>query len=74
MPSRTSSLVERLANRLCSWKVPTNVYRKEWNVHNVPALVRFERTSEGVQEVGRLIEAEILDEKRLQSLLSTSSQ
>jgi hypothetical protein len=43
-------------------------------VHNTPALVRFEKTSEGVKEVGRLIEHEILDEKRLNELVLSSSK
>jgi hypothetical protein len=45
-----------------------------WKVNNVPAVVRFEKTSEGVKEVGRLIEGEILDEQRLASLVAPSSK
>lgn len=56
------------------WKDPNNVYRTVWKVNNVPALLRFEKTSEGVKEVGRLIEGEILDEQRLISLVSPSSK
>jgi hypothetical protein len=40
----------------------------------VPALLRFEKTSEGVKEVGRLIEGEILNQERLEKLLSPSSK
>jgi hypothetical protein len=45
------------------------VYRTQWKVNNVPALVRFEMTGEGVREVGRLIEGEILDGERLRGLV-----
>lgn len=55
------------------WKDPKNVFRTEWNINNVPALVRYEKTDEGVGEVGRLIEDEMLDEQRLNGLLSVSS-
>jgi hypothetical protein len=56
------------------WKDPKNVFRTVWKIHNVPALLRFEKTSEGVKEVGRLIESEILDEQHLTSLVSPSSK
>jgi hypothetical protein len=56
------------------WKDPKNAYRTEWKVFNTPALLRFEKTSEGVKEVGRLIEGEILDQERLEKLLSPSSK
>lgn len=51
------------------WKDPKNVYRTEWKVNNTPALLRFEKTGEGVKEVGRLIEGEILDRERLERFL-----
>lgn len=51
------------------WKDSKNLFRTNWNVNNVPALVRFEKTGDSVKEVGRLIEGEILDEERLQQLL-----
>ncbi|CZT17468.1 related to Thioredoxin domain-containing protein C21C3.12c [Ramularia collo-cygni] len=53
------------------WKDQKNVFRVGWNVNSVPALVRFEKSSEGgIREVGRLLEGEILDEERLGKLLS----
>jgi hypothetical protein len=58
----------------CRWKDPKNAFRTEWRVDNVPALLRFEKTSEGVKEVGRLIEGEILDQERLEKLLAGSSK
>ena len=39
-------------------------------MHNVPCLVRYEKRDGKVVEVGRLIEAEILDAERLKGLLS----
>ena len=68
------TFVKNTTNIVYRWKAPNNVFRTVWKVHNVPALLRFEKTSEGVKEVGRLIEGEILDEKRLSSLVSSSSK
>ena len=68
------AFVKNNTNIVYRWKDPNNVFRTVWKVHNVPALLRFEKTSEGVKEVGRLIEGEILDEKRLSSLVSSSSK
>ncbi|KAL0936362.1 Thioredoxin domain-containing protein C21C3.12c [Colletotrichum truncatum] len=51
------------------WKVPTNVYRTKWNVNNVPTIVRYQRVDGQVKETGRLVEGEILDEKRLRALI-----
>ncbi|KAK2063053.1 hypothetical protein LY76DRAFT_504464 [Colletotrichum caudatum] len=52
------------------WKIPTNVFRTKWNVHNVPTIVRYRRIDGGIKETGRLVEAEILDEKRLTGLIA----
>jgi hypothetical protein len=68
------AFVKNTNNIVYRWKDPNNIFRTVWKVHNVPALLRFEKTSEGVQEVGRLIEGEILDEQRLNSLVSSSSK
>lgn len=58
------------------WKNPHNIFRTQWNIHNVPVLVRYElvgentaTTTKQVKEVGRLVEGEILDERRLQELV-----
>lgn len=40
-----------------------------WNVHNVPTVVRYQRVGGEVRETGRLVEAEVLDQKKLQELL-----
>jgi hypothetical protein len=68
------AFVKNTTNIVYRWKDPNNVFRTVWKVHNVPALLRFEKTGEGVKEVGRLIEGEILDEQRLNSLMSSSSK
>lgn len=46
------------------------MYRKVWGVNAIPALVRYQRTNGVVSETGRLVEAEIMDEKKLLSLMS----
>lgn len=73
MSARISTAGKFAKVLMCRWKDPKNVFRTEWKVNNVPALVRYEKTSEGVKEVGRLIEGEILDQQRLEKLVSTSS-
>ncbi|OOQ90741.1 DUF953 domain protein [Penicillium brasilianum] len=52
------------------WKEPKNVYRTQWKVNNVPALVRYQRVKGEVRETARLIEAEILDKAKLQAFLA----
>ncbi|KAK2010697.1 hypothetical protein LZ32DRAFT_374001 [Colletotrichum eremochloae] len=54
------------------WKIPTNVFRTKWNVHNVPTIVRYQRLDGAVKETGRLVEAEILDGKRLKELIGVN--
>ncbi|KAK1638474.1 hypothetical protein BDP81DRAFT_371946 [Colletotrichum phormii] len=55
------------------WRVPTNVFRTKWNVNNVPTIVRYELSDGEVKETARLVEGEILDEKRLRLLISKNS-
>ncbi|KAF1938026.1 hypothetical protein EJ02DRAFT_38315 [Clathrospora elynae] len=46
-------------------------FRIDWNIRNLPTLSRYERSSDGkVKEVGRLVEGELLDEKRTRDLTS----
>jgi hypothetical protein len=71
---RRSSRRKTPLTTLYRWKDPNNVFRTVWKVNNVPAVIRFEKTGEGVKEVGRLIEGEILDEQRLASLVAPSSK
>ncbi|KAJ0413269.1 hypothetical protein BJY00DRAFT_297126 [Aspergillus carlsbadensis] len=47
------------------WRDPSNVFRTKWKLSAVPSLVRFEAVDGEVKEVGRLVEAEILDRGRL---------
>ncbi|KAI0198231.1 hypothetical protein F4808DRAFT_463070 [Astrocystis sublimbata] len=55
------------------YKAATNYYRTTWRVPNVPTLIRYERKGAELVEAGRLIEGEILDEKRLGRLVNGSS-
>lgn len=50
------------------------MFRTVWNVNNVPALVRYEKTGGTVKETGRLIEGEILNEERLSQLIDAPAQ
>jgi gentisate 1,2-dioxygenase len=52
------------------WKDIKNIYRTQWKVNNVPALVRYQRVNGEVSETGRVIEAEILDKAKLQAFLT----
>ncbi|RDW59161.1 hypothetical protein BP5796_12085 [Coleophoma crateriformis] len=52
------------------WRTPGNFVRVNWNVHNVPTLVRFQRVGGEIAETGRLVEDEILDKKKLKSLVT----
>ncbi|KAF2015055.1 hypothetical protein BU24DRAFT_423971 [Aaosphaeria arxii CBS 175.79] len=54
------------------WRSSDNVYRKKWGVKSVPTLARYERIDGKVQETGKLEEGEILDSKKLKSLLGGS--
>ncbi|KAH6674796.1 thioredoxin-like protein [Halenospora varia] len=56
------------------WKDPKNIYRINWNVHNVPTLVRYQRVDGEVRETGRLVEDEILNEKKLSGLVGGVSK
>ncbi|PYH93823.1 DUF953 domain protein [Aspergillus ellipticus CBS 707.79] len=47
------------------WKDPQNVYRANWGINCIPALVRYQRVSGEVVETGKLVEGEILDQERL---------
>lgn len=58
---------------LCRWRNKQNFARVDWNVQSVPTLVRFEDVDGKVRETGRLVEGEILDEKKLKGLLSGRS-
>ncbi|EPE07536.1 hypothetical protein F503_00258 [Ophiostoma piceae UAMH 11346] len=58
-----------------SWRRPDNVYRKKWNVTNVPTLVRYEQVgSNEIRETGRLVEDQILDPSLLAALLQRPAE
>ncbi|CAI7655121.1 unnamed protein product [Penicillium palitans] len=52
------------------WSNPRNVYRTTWGTNNIPALVRYEQVNGKVAETGRLVEAEILNKKRLREFIA----
>ncbi|KAL6704497.1 hypothetical protein ACN47E_008126 [Coniothyrium glycines] len=55
------------------WKDLDNVHRKKWNINAVPTLVRFQRVDGRIRETGRLVEGELLVERKLTSLTSGQS-
>lgn len=72
MPSYVSAIATTVL-KFCDairWRIPTNVFRTTWSIHNVPTLVRYQRVDGDVKETGRLVEGEILVEQRLKHLLS----
>jgi hypothetical protein len=46
------------------------VHRTKWNVNAVPTLVRYQRIDGEVKETGRLVEGELLDQKKLKELVA----
>ncbi|KAF7715631.1 Uncharacterized protein PECH_002472 [Penicillium ucsense] len=52
------------------WKDSKNVYRTQWGINNIPALVRYQRVDGEVKETKRLIEGEILDKAKVQAFLA----
>lgn len=54
---------------ICRWKDLSNVHRTKWNVNAVPTLVRYQRVGGEVRETGRLVEGELLDQKKLNELM-----
>jgi hypothetical protein len=47
------------------WKVPDNVYRKDWGLKAIPTLIRYQRVNGEVTATGRLVETEVSDEEKL---------
>ncbi|RAL11723.1 DUF953 domain protein [Aspergillus homomorphus CBS 101889] len=54
------------------WKDPGNIYRTTWKVPCIPTLVRYEIVNGETVETGRLVEGEILDQKRLGEFIGMS--
>ncbi|ORY55844.1 DUF953 domain protein [Pseudomassariella vexata] len=66
-PDEEVALVE--VGQKDEWREPRNEFRNTWNISNVPTLVRFERMDGQVKETGRLVEGEILDDKKLKAFI-----
>ena len=45
------------------------MYRTKWHVSAKPTLVRYQRVDGDVKEVGRLVEAELMDHKKIEELI-----
>lgn len=56
--------------RICRWRDLSNTHRTKWNVNAVPTLVRYQWVDGQVKETGRLIEGELLDQKKLKDFIS----
>ncbi|CAN8101433.1 unnamed protein product [Discula destructiva] len=56
--------------QLPQWRDPKNKYRTVWNVHNVPTLVKYSFMDGEIQETGRLVEGDVLGEKRLRQFIN----
>jgi hypothetical protein len=54
----------------CRWKDMNNKYRKDWGINALPTLVRYQCIDGAVSATGRLVEGEIMDEKKLSKLVS----
>jgi hypothetical protein len=52
-----------------SFKAADSTYRTKWTIHFVPTLIRFERVGGELKETGRLVEGEVLDEKKFRDLV-----
>lgn len=49
--------------------IASNRFKANWNIQNIPALCRFQSKDGKVMETGRLVEAELLDEARVHTLI-----
>lgn len=47
------------------WKEMNNICRKAWGICALPTLVRYQRIDGAVTATGRLVEGEIMDDKKL---------
>jgi hypothetical protein len=47
-----------------------NKYRKDWGITALPTLVRYQCIDGAVSATGRLVEGEIMDEKKLTKLVN----
>ncbi|KNG83163.1 hypothetical protein ANOM_007932 [Aspergillus nomiae NRRL 13137] len=54
------------------WKDLQNIYRTNWKIPCIPALVRYERVNGETVETGKLVEGEILDKEKLGNLIGAT--
>ncbi|KAM0557032.1 hypothetical protein ACHAPJ_005712 [Fusarium lateritium] len=52
------------------WKKPDNPHRLTWNISAIPTVIRFRVRDGKIEETGRLEEAEVYEEGKLQSFVS----
>jgi hypothetical protein len=55
------------------WKQPDNSHKLTWNISAIPTVIRFELRGGKVEETGRLVGAEVYEERKLQSFVSKSA-
>ncbi|KAF1344888.1 DUF953 domain protein [Delphinella strobiligena] len=68
-PSEAPELAIIEGGQRAEWRDPQNPYRRNWNVNNVPTIVRYQRIDGEIEETGRLTEGEILDARKLANLI-----
>ncbi|CEF71928.1 hypothetical protein FGSG_11670 [Fusarium graminearum PH-1] len=51
------------------WRKPDNVHKRTWNISAIPTVIRFELRDGKVEETDRLTEAEVYEERKLQSFI-----
>ncbi|KAF5540748.1 ser thr phosphatase family [Fusarium mexicanum] len=54
------------------WKKPDNPHKLTWGISAIPTVIRFELRDGSVEEKGRLVEAEVYEDGKLQSFVSKS--
>ncbi|QGI63670.1 hypothetical protein CEK26_007621 [Fusarium fujikuroi] len=54
------------------WKKPDNPHKLTWNISAIPTVIRFELRDGRIEETGRLVEAEVYEEGRLQNFVLKS--
>lgn len=52
------------------WKVLDNVFRMKWEIKAIPTMIRYRRVDGRVKEMGRLVEGELVDEKKYDEFVS----
>ncbi|KAG5791624.1 hypothetical protein H9Q69_009312 [Fusarium xylarioides] len=70
-PDGPKSIYESVGPRP-GWKKPDNPHKLTWGISAIPTVIRFELRDGSVEETGRLVEAEVYEEGKLQSFVSKS--